>query len=351
MDPDGLAALPAYKREAFLANPLGNDDDTAQLIGLADGKVVGKVDLFPGELTIDGEATPVVWGSALGVPEKYRATGIGLILAMRMQTVGGWIGAFGVSQIALPLYTNLRWINLSLPRYVAVRRSRRFLAAFLKSEPLAAILAPLADIAFALQRVWLHAAAPVHRRYEVVPATEMPAELADKFITPEGAAPHRSPAWINWLLTTEFNNVPTRRTNLYLVRRKGSEVIAGYILTKQRHFDDVTQRHVRDVTIAAVQDWMSFDPEALPEPQLLALAIHAALQPGVAAYSNATADAVEICTNDPAEQRALRRWGLVGMGQLNFLCKPARGSDLADEKWRDPANWRLRPAEGDNFWT
>ena len=29
----------------------------------------------------------------------------------------------------------------------------------------------------------------------------------------------------------------------------------------------------------------------------------------------------------------------------------ARGTALADEKWRDPANWRLPPAEGDNFWT
>jgi hypothetical protein len=33
-----------------------------------------------------------------------------------------------------------------------------------------------------------------------------------------------------------------------------------------------------------------------------------------------------------AEQRALKRWGLVGMGQLNFLCRPARGTNLADEK-------------------
>jgi len=322
-------------------------------------KVVGKVDMFPGEITLDGEATPVIWGSALGVPEKYRATGIGLMLAMKMQTVGPWMGAFGVSQIALPLYTNLRWVNLSLPRYVLVRRSRRFLAAFLGSEPLAAILAPLADLAFGIQRAWLRAAAPVHRRYELVPAAEMPEELAEVFAArataQTGAAPHRSPAWINWLLTTEFNDVPTRRTGLFLVRRigspGGSEAIAGYILTKQRHFDDVTQRHVKDVTIAAVQDWMSFDPDALPEHHLLALAISAALTPAPQVISGSTADAVEICTNTPAEQRALRRWGLVAMGQLNFLCKPARGAALTDEKWRDPTNWRLRPAEGDNFWT
>jgi hypothetical protein len=31
--------------------------------------------------------------------------------------------------------------------------------------------------------------------------------------------------------------------------------------------------------------------------------------------------------------------------------RPFRGTALADERWRDPANWRLRPAEGDNFWT
>ncbi len=343
VDPDGLAALPPDKREAFLANPLGSDDDPAQLIGLAtdeDGnrKVVGKVDLFPGEITIDGAATPVIWGSALGVPEKHRATGIGLMLAMKMQTVGGWIGAFGVSQIALPLYTNLRWANLSLPRYVQVRRSRRFLAAYLKSEALAALLAPLADLAFAARR----ALSPTPGGYELVPAERMPEELAAKFPVPEGAAAHRSPAWINWLLSTEFNDVPTRKTALHLVHRNNSDEIAGYVLTKQRHFDDVTQRHVKDVTIASVQDWMSFDA-ALPEPQLLAL--------GIAAAAQTSPDAVEVCTADPTEQRAMRRRGLLGMGQLNFLCKPTRSTALADDKWRDVENWRLRPAEGDNFWT
>ena len=142
--------------------------------------------------------------------------------------------------------------------------------------------------------------------------------------------------------------MPSRRTNLFLVRHKGSEVISGYILTKQRHFDDVTQRHVKDVTIAAVQDWMSFEPDRLPEHHLLALALSATLSPDGA---TTTADAVEICTSGAEAQRWLRRWRLVPMGQLNFLCKPARGADLADEKWRGPANWRLRPAEGDNFWT
>lgn len=344
MDPDGLAALPPCKREAFLANPLGKDEDPAQLIGLAtdeegNRKVVGKVDLFPGELTLDGKPVPVIWGSALGVPEKHRATGIGLMLAMKMQSLGAWIGAFGVSQIALPLYTNLRWTDLSLPRFVLVRRSRRFLAAYLGSEVLAALLAPIADLAFAARR----ALSPTPGSYALVPADRMPEELAEKFIEPAGAAAHRSPAWINWLLGTEFNDVPTRQTALHLVKQKGSNEIAGYVLTKQRHFNDVTQRHVKDVTIASVQDWMSFDTEALPEPQLLALGIAAAAQTGP--------DAVEVCTADPAEQRAMRRRGLVAMGQLNFLCKPARNSDLADDKWRDVENWRLRPAEGDNFWT
>ena len=322
---------------------------------------MGKVDLFPGEITIEGAATPVIWGSALGVPEKHRATGIGLLLAMKMQTLGGWIGAFGVSQIALPLYTNLRWTDLSLPRFVLVRRSRRFLAAYLRSEILAALLAPLADLTFAAQRAWLRAAEPVHRRYELVPATEMPAEFAGQFAAHErklgGAAAHRSPDWINWLLSHEFNDVPSRRTSLRLVHHRSTGAVAGYILTKQRHFDDVTQRHVKDVTIASVQDWMSFDPADLPDHQLLALAISAAThpegesKPADGATACTRADAVEICTAVPVSQRTLRRWGLLRMGQLNFLCKPARGTELAEDKWRDAENWRLRPAEGDNFWT
>lgn len=375
VDPDGLAVLPPHKRDALLANPLGRDDDPAQLVGLADGKVIGKVDLFAGEITLDGAPVRVLWGSALGVPEQHRATGIGLMLAMRMQALGAWIGAFGVSQIAVPLYSNLRWTDLSLPRYVLVRRSRRFLAAFLGSDVLAAILAPLADLLFALQRAWLRAAEPVHRRYALVPAARMPEDLAGGFAAHAeklgGAMPHRSPAWVNWLLSTEFNEVASRRTNLWLVRHRSTGAIAGYILTKQRHFDDVTQRHVRNVTIASVQDWMSFDPADLPDHQLLALAISAATRPNDHAGEDGVgengagrdgraagggraaskADAVEICTAVPDSRRTLRRWGLLPMGQLNFLCRPARGTELADDKWRDVENWRLRPAEGDNFWT
>lgn len=347
-DPEGIGLLRPYKRAALLANPLGRDDDVAQLIGHIDGRIIGKVDMFAGEIDIDGAPHRGIWGSALGVPEEHRATGIGLMLAMRMQTLAPWFGAFGVSQIAMPLYLSLRWRDLSLPRFVLVRRSRRLMQAMTGSSALGAALGPVADIAFAGQRAWMGmAAGGAAKRYELETVDRMPEDLGDRFITPAGAAPHRSPAWINWLLDTEFNDVPTRRRHLHLVRERASGAVAGYVLTKQRHFDEVTQRQVRDVTIASVQDWMSFDPDGLPEPQLLALGIGAALH----ADPDAPVDAVEVNTADPAEMAALKRWGLMRMGMLNFVYKPGRGAPLDDPAWHDHAKWRLHPAEGDNFWT
>lgn len=347
-DPDGIGLLKPYKRAALLANPLGREGDVTQLIGHIDGRIVGKVDMFAGEIDIDGEAHRGIWGSALGVPEKHRATGIGLMLTMRMQTLAPWFGAFGVSQIAMPLYLSLRWHDLSLPRFVLVRRSRRFLEAFAGSSVVGTALGPVADVAFAGQRAWMRmAAGDAGKRYELETVDRMPDDLAGQFPTFPGAAPHRSPAWLNWLMTTELNDVPSRRKHLHLVRERASGAVAGYVLTKQRHYEEVTQRRVRDVTIASVQDWMSFDPEALPEPQLLALGIGAAMTADPAS----PVDAVEVNTADPAECAALKRWGLVQMGMLNFVYKPGRGAPLEDPAWQDHARWRLHPAEGDNFWT
>ncbi|MGE0255525.1 MAG: hypothetical protein AB7N54_09740 [Alphaproteobacteria bacterium] len=109
-DPDGLAALHPGKRAALLDNPLARgEDDVVQLLGLSDGRVIGRVDLIAGEMVVDRKPLPVVWGSSLAVPEAWRRTGIGLMLILRMQSAGPIVGACGISHVVRPIYEKLNW--------------------------------------------------------------------------------------------------------------------------------------------------------------------------------------------------------------------------------------------------
>lgn len=341
-DPDGLAAWHPGKRQALLANPLARgEQDVVQLLGLAEGRVVGRVDLLAGEITADGAPLPVVWGSALAVPEAWRHTGIGLMLILRMQSAGALVGACGISQAVRPIYEKLNWAILPMDRYVLVHRSRAFLASIRRP---AALAAPLVDTVLAAPRALAGArAAAARRRYRVEPATALPPEIAPRLGLHDGAAGHRSPSWMAWLLAHDFDDLPSRRKALYLVRDRESGEVLGYFLVKSRFFERATQREIRNVTIGSVQDWLSLAPGRLSDATLVFLAVDALL--GLAV------DAVEICTADAALGATLRRAGMVRMGRLDFVYRAAPRTPLADPVWRDPRRWRLRPAESDNFFT
>ena len=344
-DPDGIAVMTAEKRRAVLENPLSNsDDDPALILGLSGNIAIGRFDLFPGEVELDGNATPIVWGSALYVSEKHRHTGIGLMLILRMQSVAPAVGVLGVSQAALPLYRSLRWTEVGLPRYVLVRRSRAFIAAFLRSDRLARLLAPFADVIFAAWRFRIRRRIDkLSRSYTVVSLSKMPDHLTPRPVPVPRAMPHRSPKWMNWLLRNSFGDDPSLRKALFMITKHGSDTPLGYFLLKKRRFTEITRWQIRNVTIGSVQDWITFDPSSLPESDVLVLAITECMQRDV--------DAVEICTKEPGIETTLRRWGLIAMSDLNFFYKANPASPLADPLWREPRHWWLRPAEGDNFFS
>lgn len=348
-DPHGLLEMHPAKRAALLANPLARGDgDPARLIGLSGNTVIGRVELFAGEIALDGAPQPIVWGSALTVPEEHRATGIGLMLILAMQSAGPAVGACGISQVVKPIYRKLRWTCFELPRHVLVRRSRAFLASYLPAAFPAGLAAPFADAAFAAQRALVaRRAAAVRRRVTVEAVERLPDDLADDIADAmtarDGAAPHRSPAWVNWLAAHDFDALPSRRKRLCLVRDRKDGTPLGHFLVKARFFERATQRAVRDVTIGSVQDWISLDPDRLSDADLVWLAIEATLALDV--------DAVEICTDDAKVQAALAGAKIPVMGALDFVFRAAPKTPLADPAWRDQDRWRLRPAESDNFFT
>ena len=118
-DPEGIAPFTTGKLRAFRTNPLrAGPDDPAQLLALAGDRVIGRVDVFPGEITAFGETVPVYWGSALWVSPAFRSTAVGAMLVLRLSSLGRSAAGCGFSPAAFPIY---RGGALDPVRHAAVR--------------------------------------------------------------------------------------------------------------------------------------------------------------------------------------------------------------------------------------
>jgi hypothetical protein len=173
----------------------------------------------------------------------------------------------------------------------------------------------------------------------------MPAEL-DALLARDSAtglvAPHRSAAWIDWLLTHSFAEDGRMRSGLFLIRGDDDAVL-GYFVVKSRFYAVASERELPNVTLGSLQDWMIFDPRRLTVPQVVLLAVRALVR--------WDPDAIEVCIADPYAGAHLRRWGFPRAGDLRLVVRASRTSPLREERFGRPENWRLRPAEGDNFFS
>jgi hypothetical protein len=351
-DPQNLATFSPEKKRAFLTNPFSTSpDDPVQLVAVKDGQVIGKMDLIAGEATLDATPIPVLWASSLYVPPEHRKSMAGALLVMKMHSVHPTCAVCGVSAAALPIYEKLKWIDMPMSRYIWLRKSRTVVERYVGNTLVRPIARVAADAGLLVQRAGLRILAAVRGRGVVVERVgQLPSDL-DGLISERlksGLAFRRSKAWIDWAASNvlEVTSGGAVRDLAVVRDRRGTPL--GYFLTKCRHYDVATQRQLRDLTLASVQDWMTFDERRLPERTLVLLAaLHAASLrlPG----SGRSPDAVEVCTREVGLQSALRRLGLAPAGQLHLLYRAGPVSPLAKLTDADRASWRLRPAEGDNF--
>jgi len=345
-DPDGIAALSDAKRLAMLDNPLSEQDsDLAQLIGTKGDRVVGRVDMLPGAVILAGEKVPLMWTSLLQVPEKYRGTLMGAFLPLKMQQSAPAVGACGVSQRAVLLYEKLKWLDIRMPRYVAILRSRAIVETYLGEGVGGRIAAWCVDAGMSMILSCLalaRAVASLGLRVESVEA--MPAEL-DPLLArvtrgEQGPSTVRSVAWINWALRHSLDDHPRNRRGLFLVR-DGSGRMVAYFMASARFHETATQRNLKRLYLGSLKDWAIFEPNQLSLPQLVALAVREIARWDV--------DATEVCIPpDCVGQVAPKFLGMVRAGDLHLLIKASSGL-LAAAEFQDPTRWRVRPADGDNF--
>src|SRR5438552_6627754 len=125
VDPSNIVTLTPQKRAALLGNPLSHEeDDPVQIVGLKGNTAIGRLDLLAGEVNVGMQSMPMLWTSALFVPEEHRNSLVGVLAIIKMQQLCDTVGACGVSQLALPVFEKLKWIKFTLPRYLLLRRSR-----------------------------------------------------------------------------------------------------------------------------------------------------------------------------------------------------------------------------------
>ena len=340
-DPDGIAPISPIKRKALLENPLARrDGDPIQLVGTLDGRVVGRLDLVGGALEVHGEDVPCYWGSALYVPEEFRNTLMGLKLILTMQRMHHTVGASGISREVYPLYRNLRWLDFELPRFVLVRHSRSIVERYVRRRLLGAAVRTVADTALRGHSSLLSAWTGMRvRAFEAEEIAEFPDALESQLRQADRAVlGHRSAAWINWLLRSSFDEPPSRRALFSVVGKDGHA--AGYFLVRARRYELLTERKLKNLELGSLQDWAAFD-RALRFEDIALLAARALLKWNV--------DAVEVCVPHDQSGRGLARLGFVRVGSMFILVNASGESPLSHVVERDA--WRLRPAEGDNFFS
>jgi len=340
-DPDRLAPLDEPKRSTLLANPLAQDgDEPVQLIGTLDDEVIGRLDLVRGAIDVGSESVPCLWGSALLVPEQHRGTLMGLKLIMKAQSLGAAAGAAGPSQLAYPVYRDLKWLDAELPRYVLLRRSRSVVERYVRRGLPASVASSVADAGLLAHRgllAGLRAAVTRGVRAERVEA--LPAELEDALGRRRGDVRfHRSQAWLRWLVTHAFEDDARNRRALYVVR-DAQDAPLGYFLVKSRFYAQASHRGFRDLHLGSLHDWLVLDERALPFERLVLLA--------AAELARWDVDAVEVCLPHDAAGARLARLGFRRAGEMHVVVRGAPGSPLTAPEHADTSTWWVRPGEGD----
>lgn len=341
-DPKGFAAFAPEKRALLLDNPASrSEDDPVQIIGTVGDRVVGRLDLIAGEIVVDGEVAPALWTSALAVEAGARNKLIGVSMMMQMHRLAPTCMVCGVSQMAIPFFQKLKWVDLQMPRFVLLRKSRSVVERFVGKGAAPRLLGQIADVGLAAHGELV--ALVLRRRTRDLTlrrVAAMPPELDEQLARlPGRAAGRRTSAHFAWLLQARFHADPDTRRDLHLVESAGR--VVGWVLTKVDRYALASSMQLPDLRLGSVMDWGSFDLKVISESDLVRL--------GVTTFGAHAIDGVEVCTADAALGLELRRLGLMPSGSLRFMFRATKASPLADPAYAQASAWRLRPADGDKY--
>lgn len=337
--------LSSVKRKAMGANPyLRSSADLGEIIGMCDGQEAGGEYVFPLRIKAGWRKYFVLAGSTLHVDPQFRKSGLGMDLPeLRWQKSphGIALGA-GLSQMALPVHQLLDYNVFLLPRYLMLWKSRAVVEMKLPGTVGKLVALPI-DAAIFVYAVMLRIAASIklrgYRVREVAPSDDTALSAVAKLIESDihSYCEVHDQQWLKWHLTESFSD--DGPANLSVIER-GDEIV-GFYLTKRRFHAQASHRGFKNVWLGSIIEWQAASGYEHKLPWFL---LNAALS-----LHKAKMDAVELPTDDVRLQKFFRHLGWRQVGEGNFVIKAGTGSPLEnDANIKVQANWRLRPAMGDN---
>jgi len=350
IDPHAILDPEPAHRAALLSNPLcTSDDDPVQVLAVAGQTIAGRIDVIPGIIRLaqpDGTRADirVLWGSSWFVPPEFRNTMAALMIIMKWQALWPAAAVVGISQMALPIYEKLKWVNVPMSRSVLICKSRPVVERYIGAGALGAVARIGADVGLFAHGVALKMWRRGPRsRLKVVPLQLAPQawdEPLARISDSPTAGVARSTAWTNWLLSNTFGGNSIARTGLFAVRDGDGRDLACFIV-KDRLYETATARQFRNLHLGTLIDWAIFDELRISELDVVALAAGELRRRGV--------DAIEVCSTNEALGASLRRVGFVGAGQLAFMFRSPPKGPLGRDDLKTASAWRVRPSDGDNF--
>ncbi len=324
-----LTSVPGHAKSA---------DDLLLLAALLEDRPIGCMHTFNGKVHVGDATVNMLWCSGLVVKPEHRSTGAGLMILLRMRSRPIASGGVRVSQMALPIYKQLGWHHITASRYLLVKRSAPILQRWIRNPGLLKTFAALVNLGLGLHRLLLGVLLRV--RLSAF-SSEIVARLPDEIDAQirglqRPAKCHRSTEWINWAVSTGPKD---NQRQLSLVKARDGRPV-GYFMTGQMHYEEADQGRIKNIRLASVLDWMSFDPEA-EDIDILLVALQQLL--------GADADAIELCVPETAAGQTLKRLGLLCKGELNLVIRFAPGTPGIDALQLDGDHFWFRPADADGF--
>lgn len=345
---DDMSGVEPERVAALRANPfLWQERTPFQEVGIVDGKAAGFNYIFPIGLLLDGKEYGGATGSSLNVQEWARPSCVGL----ELPTVGtdrvardGIAVAASCSKMAIPVHQINGYKYFFMPRLIGLFKSRSVVEAVLKSKGLERVAAWIVDLALDGMSLMLEAVCRMRLRsveMALVRSDDAEAlkEIAD-IIRQDG---HRfselhDERWLKWHLTQSFSKDGPCRA--WIFRQHGQPV--GFVMLKKRFHAQASHRGFRNVWLASFGEWgWAKGSESLLKWMILS---------GAFLMRREGVDACELVTVDPKLQKFFRKIGWRQVGESNYGVKVWPRSPLIGLKkaLQEAANWRLRPAMGDN---
>jgi hypothetical protein len=342
-DPANLSLTSPHVIRALLSNPFNQAGELpVQLLGMKGSRVIGRLDLYAGRASVRNTPQLVAWGSGLYVDPEFRSTKMGIMLLGELAKLGDIAGGCGIAQIALPLYKLLNFTDLRMRRYILLRRSRAVVERYVGVGAAGSAVRIAADISLlahrGMMRGWM---ALKDSGLRCQAATTMDESLSEALLAEDKPAFfQRSPAWVNWAISYDTSSQPGSRRGLFLIRDKHDSLLAYFMIRKKFH-PVATQREFKNLTLGTLGDFKIFKPDQLGISTLILFACRE--------LGRWDVDAIEVCSAEPVIGRTLRRMGFIPAGELHLMFKARKDSPAASPEFKEVSNWRISPADGDNF--